>query len=668
MAKEVSREKGKTKHKKTGAKSIQKFSSKRRLSRFGKERKKGEAGLASAFISRTQILKRLQITLKDFRRLCILKGIYPREPRRHLKGGKEKTYYHFKDVAHLSHEPLINKFREFKAFMKKVRKSLGRREFAQAKSLYQEAPTYTLHHIVKERYPKFEDAVRDLDDALNLVHLFAALPATGRVTNDRTAVCRELIAQFQFYVIKARNLNKCFVSVKGIYFQATILGIPVTWINPHEYTQHMPKDVDYRTMLTFLEFYETLLKFSLFKLYHNLGLQYPPALGDAEYEKTGRLMAIKAAALDEANKEKSDENDDDETAGKEEDDDDETTQGAQKQSSKEAAKRAKQVRKNLASMTKNKGAAEEDDEEEEEEDDDEGSDRLNSKLSRAEVNRQIEAALQSATETSSSSLGGISSGVTDEEGTTPLFKGLCFFLSRESQYAWLEFTILACGGSVGWQGSSISVDDECITHVIYDRPIAPQLKRGDVEYVQPQWLLDSMNNQFLLPMERYRPGVALPPHLSPFVDDEKEGYVPAYRTELLSLKSAAEEYGNVSQGPQTLKDEEEDNDDDEDDDDEEEEDEEDEEEEEQEDEEQEEEEDSSKPKITEEKALALTMMKGKAKHLYDRMQYGINKKSEKVEKLKKKRALTEEDSEEAPKKNPSTLIKNGGKSNKKSKK
>ena len=44
-----------------------------------------------------------------------------------------------------------------------------------------------------------------------------------------------------------------FVSVKGIYYQAEVQGQPVTWLVPHKFTQHMPSDVDYRIMMTFMQ-------------------------------------------------------------------------------------------------------------------------------------------------------------------------------------------------------------------------------------------------------------------------------------------------------------------------------------------------------------------------------------------------------------------------------
>jgi len=49
-------------------------------------------------------------------------------------------------------------------------------------------------------------------------------------------------------------------------------------------------------------------------------------------------------------------------------------------------------------------------------------------------------------------------------------------------------------------------------------------------------LIDSINNLFLLPTSQYKPGVPPPAHLSPFIDNEAEGYVPMRHKEIQHLK------------------------------------------------------------------------------------------------------------------------------------
>ena len=56
------------------------------------------------------------------------------------------------------------------------------------------------------------------------------------------------------------------------------------------------------------------------------------------------------------------------------------------------------------------------------------------------------------------------------------------------------------------------------------------------QYVQPQWVLDAANWRVLPDPSRYAPGVKPPPHLSPFVNDDDEGYVPDYAVELRRLQ------------------------------------------------------------------------------------------------------------------------------------
>ena len=142
---------------------------------MGRKIKKGTKGEASQYMTRSNAIRRLQLPLQDFRRLCILKGIYPREPKKKLSGN-DKTYFHVKDLKILEHDVLLQKFHDIKAHLKKYKKYQGQKNFKRAEEHKQMMPRYNLSHVIKERYPTFIDALRDLDDALCLISLFANFP------------------------------------------------------------------------------------------------------------------------------------------------------------------------------------------------------------------------------------------------------------------------------------------------------------------------------------------------------------------------------------------------------------------------------------------------------------------------------------------------------------
>ena len=100
----------------------------------------------------------------------------------------------------------------------------------------------------------------------------------GLIRPGRVANCVRLAREFQYYVQESQSIRKTFISIKGIYYQAEILGQRITWIVPHEFPQKLPQEVDFRIMLTFLEFYEVLMVFVNYRLFTSLGLVYPPRL------------------------------------------------------------------------------------------------------------------------------------------------------------------------------------------------------------------------------------------------------------------------------------------------------------------------------------------------------------------------------------------------------
>ena len=94
------------------------------------------------------------------------------------------------------------------------------------KDLKGNKPQYSLKHLIKERYPTFIDALRDLDDAISLVNLFAIFPTHKSFGIPRKTVesCMKLMREFNLYVLKTNSLRKCFLSIKGIYYQVEIMG------------------------------------------------------------------------------------------------------------------------------------------------------------------------------------------------------------------------------------------------------------------------------------------------------------------------------------------------------------------------------------------------------------------------------------------------------------
>jgi pescadillo len=502
-----------------------------------KIKKKGQSGQAKNYITRTQAVRRLQISLPDFRKLCIWKGIYPREPRSRRKVSKSSTnsttFYYTKDIQYLLHEPLLRKFREQKVLEKKISKALGRGDVSDAARLDRNAarpektgrPRYTLDHIIRERYPTFIDALRDLDDCLSMLFLFANLPSTSTVPPKMIARCEKLCLEFQHYLIVSHSLRKSFLSIKGVYYQATIQGEDILWVVPYKFNQRVVGDVDFRIMGTFVEFYMTLLGFVNFRLYSSVGLRYPPKFDQKKDDLSGELGAFTLeGSLTNGQNEKQ--------------------AALANGDAKEEREIDPQVQASVDKLVKELQTTE-----------------SNGEENGADVGDAAEDEANGATTDALDKFEPAAPGgdilpqpdYTSDE-TAKLFSDFTFYLSRETPRQPLEFLLRAFGCQrIGWDevlGEGAYTTDErdpAITHQIVDRPLieaAANPEKGDGEdnqtsqklgpnmripgrtYVQPQWVWDSINDAELKRPDLYAPGAQLPPHLSPFVKLAQGQYDP----------------------------------------------------------------------------------------------------------------------------------------------
>lgn len=528
----------------------------------GNGRKKaGQAGTAKLFITRTQAVKKLQISLPDFRRLCIFKGVYPREPRYRKKVSKsatqDTTFYYTKDIQYLLHEPVLHKFREHKAFAKKLTRYFGRGDDETANRLERtQTPKITLDHIIKERYPTFVDAIRDLDDALCLLFLFANLPTSSTVPPSVIAQCQKLCFEFQHYIITSRSLRKSFLSIKGVYYQAEIHGQDVMWIVPYSFMQRVTADVDYRIMATFIEFYSTLLGFVNFKLYAEIGLMYPPRLDSKSVEQAGGLRALQVENQPLSvgnNQSRVMEVSSDRVPGSDIPDPSQqllldALPGKIAALVADDPEEGNGAGENLKETPVTVGTD------------------ISTPIAEFESNTGLDTFLP--TDEKADILDQPQGFSTDPSVVDPtaLFSDFTFFLSRETPRSALEFLLRAFGCKrVGWdeilgEGAFTNNErDPRITHQVVDRPSVLDSSEHEIQgtdnsgvyalvanpmisaqskilkagmrvpgriYVQPQWIWDCLNAGKTLRPDLYAPGATLPPHLSPWIKPGKGEYDP----------------------------------------------------------------------------------------------------------------------------------------------
>lgn len=521
-------------------------------------RKKGNRHFArdgkkiSRFISRSAALAYLQIPLARFRQLCILKGVYPRDIR-----GTNGTYYSRVDIEYIARDPLISKFREWKRFMQRYTKAKTKEWDDKAQRLSENAQVkFRYDHLVKERYPTLQSALSDLDDCLTLLFMFSKMPAIRGISPRLLGRIKRACDEFCTYVTLTKSLRKVFLSFKGIYYQAVVLGQTVTWVVPYDFPHAMPTDVDFSVFHTFITFYETLQAFINYKLFHSLNIPYPPksvtknagecycfffvrafhyndehcSIEHIDSDFCLSLLQQSASSMVLDLEDETNVHDMLEKQGETEEERNIRADTESRLGSLEAKLKTIEQAEKLRRETAMRSLSDDDDDGEEEDDDDDDHEMEGDSDDDDEGARIADVpGLDDRTEEET----------VDElmmENYKKMFKGLVFFVSRECPRGPLEFLIRCFGGKVGWDSpeSKISRLDESITHEIVDRPNLSD-RRDDREYIQPQWVFDCVNARVRLPVEPYRPGSRLPPHLSPFVEYEHDSYVPKYALEIRKL-------------------------------------------------------------------------------------------------------------------------------------
>lgn len=175
------------------------------------------------YVSRKASLQKLDMTEKQFNRLCVLFAVYPVIT--DVKNCYDKIdgwYYRIEDIKRM----FYSEAREI--LRRNVKKEIKRQELVKFKQLERAAKIiddeFNLSDLVKHKYPTFGESIGDLGNTLRNLYLIDMLAIDS---------CRSELEIFETFVAKRGFLSMAFMSKKGVYFGVRIEKVLIAWMAPY---------------------------------------------------------------------------------------------------------------------------------------------------------------------------------------------------------------------------------------------------------------------------------------------------------------------------------------------------------------------------------------------------------------------------------------------------
>ncbi|XP_029130592.1 pescadillo homolog [Cajanus cajan] len=120
--------------------------------------------------------------------------------------------------------------RAIRVHERKIKKAEAKKNHEHANRLREKTPKPKIDRIIRQRYPRFVDALGELDDYLTMVHLFAALPVSEskKIEVESVHKCRRLAHEWQAFISCTHKLRKTLYMLKAYttrYIEASILSV-----------------------------------------------------------------------------------------------------------------------------------------------------------------------------------------------------------------------------------------------------------------------------------------------------------------------------------------------------------------------------------------------------------------------------------------------------------